>query len=156
MDLCLLPQPPMDFNQRSQDIYKKYSLLGSPHKDILGEESGKVIGAWINASKEARSRELATVSAPAQKRLGLSHVSLKIAQLSATTDVLHLCLVGGWASVMGFRRPTYSLFNHAYNLVSTSSYNPNRPRVIGLSRLVANELVLAAVLSSTYDDRHRV
>lgn len=132
--------------QRAQDIYKKYSLLGSPHKDILGEESGKVIGAWINASKEVRSRGLATVSAPAQKRLGLSHVSLKIAQLSSTTDVLHLCLVGGWASVMGFRRPMYSLFNHAYNLVSTSSYNPNRPRVVGLSRLVANELVLAAVL----------
>lgn len=64
----------------------------------------------------------------------------------ATTDVLHLCLVGGWASVMGFRRPTYSLFNKAYTLVDTAKYNPNRPRIIELSRAVANELVLAAVL----------
>lgn len=149
--------------QTSQDIYSKYGLLGSPQKDILGEECGKVIGAWINSSKEARSRGLATVSAPAQKRLGLSHVSLKIAQLAATTDVLHLCLVGGWASVMGFRRPTFSLFNHAYHLVSTSNYNPNKPRIIGLSRKVANELVLAAVLHPLMMtdigckyDRHRV
>lgn len=132
--------------QTSQEIYDRFQLLGSPHKDILAEHSGRVIGAWINSSSDTRARGLATVSAPAQKRLGLSHVSLKVAQLPATTDVLHLCLVGGWASVMGFRRPTYSLFNKAYNLVDTAKYNPNRPRIIGLSRAVANELVLAAVL----------
>ena len=41
---------------------------------------------------------------------------------------------------------TYSLFNKAYNRVDTAKYNPNKPRMIGLSRAVANELVLAAVL----------
>ena len=95
--------------QKSQEIYDRFQLLGSPHKDILAEHSGRVIGAWINSSNETRARGLATVSAPAQKRLGLSHVSLKVAQLPATTDVLHLCLVGGWASVMGFRRPMHLL-----------------------------------------------
>ena len=146
---------------RSQKVYQKYSLLGSPHKDILGESSGKVIGAWLDASPSTRRRGLCTVSAPAQKRIGLSHVSLKLAQMSHTSDVLHLCAVGGWVSAMGFRRPTYSLFNHAYKLVDNDGYQANNPKLVPLPRSVANELVLASVLhplmmtdiGSRYHDR---
>ena len=136
----------LDMYDRSQKVYEKYHLLGSPHEDILGESSGKVIGAWIEASPSTRPRGLCTVSAPAQKRIGFSHVSLKVAQLPHSSDVLHLCLVGGWVSAMGFRRPTYSLFNHSYKLVDTGGYEPNNPKLEPLPRSVANELVLAAVL----------
>ena len=130
----------------SQRAYDKHQLMGSPHKDILGEDVGKVIGAWVNTSPEARSRGLATVSAPPQKRLGLSHVLLEVAKLPATSDALHLCLIGGWVSVMGYRRPMYSLFDKAYKVVDTKTFDANTPKVVPLSRKVANELVLAAVL----------
>ena len=147
-DADVLPGQSTSLNMyhKSQDVYRKYQLLGSPHKDILGESSGRVIGAWLDASPSTRKRGLCTLSAPAQKRIGLSHVSLKIAQLTHTSDALHLCLVGGWVSAMGFRRPTYSLFNHSYKLVDTCGYQPNNPKLMPLPRSVANELVLAAVL----------
>ena len=130
----------------SQKVYEKHQLEGSPHKDILGDEVGRVIGAWVNTSAEARSRGLATISAPPQKRLGLSHVSLEVAKMPATSDALHLCLIGGWVSVMGYRRQMYSLFDQAYKVVDTKTFDANSPKVVPLSRKVANELVLAAVL----------
>lgn len=74
----------------SQQVYHKHRLLGSPQKDILGLPSGKIIGAWVNADEKTRRRGLATVSAPPQKRLGLSHVSLSVAALSHTSDSLSL------------------------------------------------------------------
>ena len=116
------------------------------HKDILGLPCGKIIGAWVDAREETRKRGLTTVSSPPQKRLGLSHVSLSVAALSHTSDSLHLCLVGGWVSAMGFRRPMYSLFQKAYGLVDTLAFDPNRPKLVPLPRLVAQELVLAAIL----------
>ena len=132
--------------EKSQGVYERYNLAGSPHKDILGDDCGKIIGAWVNSSKETRARGIVTASSPAQKRLGLSHVSLKTAQLSHTSDSLHLCLVGGWVSAMGFRRPTYSLFCDSFKLVDNNGYNPDHPKLVPLPRKVANELVLAAVL----------
>lgn len=47
---------------------------------------------------------------------------------------------------MGYRRPMYSLFNRAYNLVDTMAFDPNHPKLVPLPRLVAQELVLASVL----------
>ena len=130
----------------SQEVYQEFNLFGSPHKDILGIEIGKVIGAHIDARASTRRRGLCTVSSPPSKRLGLSHVSLSVAALSHTSDALHLCLVGGWVSAMGYRRPMYSLFNHAYRLVDTRDFDPGHPKLVPLSRAAANELVLAAVL----------
>eukprot|EP00434_Breviolum_minutum_P038829 symbB.v1.2.034454.t5/scaffold4448.1/size41344/4 len=132
--------------QVSQSVYSKYQLLGSPQKDILGLSCGKIIGAWVDSREETRRRGLTTVSAPPQKRLGLSHVSLSVAALSHTTDSLHLCLIGGWVSAMGFRRPMYSLFQKAYGLVDTLAFDPNHPKLVPLPRNVARELVLAAIL----------
>ena len=40
----------------------------------------------------------------------------------------------------------YSLFNKAYKVVDTTKFDANNPKVVPLSRGVANELVLAAVL----------
>ena len=130
----------------SQEVYQRHKLAGSPQKDILGEASGKVIGAWIDSRPTTRARGFGTVSAPPSKRLGLSHVSLSAAALSHTSDALHLCLVGGWISAMGYRRPTYSLFDSAFRLVNSSAFDPNHPRLVPLPRAVATELVLASIL----------
>lgn len=47
---------------------------------------------------------------------------------------------------MGYRRPTYSLFDSAFRLVNSSEFDPNHPRLVPLPRPVANELVLASIL----------
>ena len=131
--------------ETAKDTYESCKLLGSPDKDI-DAESGKVIGAHINAGSAASSYGLITVGAPPSKRYSLAMISLRVAQLSHTTDALHVCLMGGWSSTLLYRRPLMSLFSEGYKLVDATSIDPNHPKLIKLPRSVAQELCLAAVL----------
>lgn len=72
---------------------------------MLAENEGKAIGAYINSSERARSRGLITLAAPPEKRLSLSFLTLQACALSHTTDSLRLRIVGGWVSVLNYRRP---------------------------------------------------
>ena len=132
---------------RAQEAYSKWGLLGSPAKDVTGENTGKVVGASINSSNQALDLGLCNVGAPAAKRMALSFITLACAQLAYTSDSLHLCLVGGWVAVLSFRRPLMSLLNKSFHLVDQCNFNPNSPKLVALSRRVANELVLLAVLA---------
>ena len=138
--------PDVEAFNTAQLAYEKFSLLGSPTKDVVGESSAKVIGASINASELSRQEGICLLGAPGQKRFTLSWISLQLCTMSFTTDVLHLCLVGGWVSCLGFRRPMMSLLNESFRLVDANTINPNEPRVIRLPRVVANELLLLALL----------
>ena len=131
--------------ETAKDTYESCKLLGSPDKDTIDAQSGKVIGAHINASA-ASSCGLITVGAPPSKRYSLAMISLRVAQLSHTTDALHVCLMGGWSSTLLYRRPLMSLFSEGYKLVDATSIDPNHPKLIKLPRSVAQELCLAAVL----------
>eukprot|EP00435_Cladocopium_sp_Y103_P050885 s1879_g15.t1 len=130
----------------SQEAYKTADLLGSPSKDVVGENEGRIIGAYINSSSRATSRGLCTVGAPAMKRIALSFITLALCSLPFTTDVLHLCLLGGWVSILSFRRPLMSILNKCYHMVDQNTINQNNPKLVKLSRSAANELVLLAVL----------
>ncbi len=130
----------------AQLAYQEHSLLGSPQKDIEGEECGKVIGAFVNSSEAARKRNLVTVAAPIQKRISLSVITMQVCQLSHTTDALHLCLLGAWVSALGYRRPMMSVLSSSFRLVDQNSFDSNKPRVIRLPRSVATELTLLAVM----------
>eukprot|EP00435_Cladocopium_sp_Y103_P063603 s567_g25.t1 len=130
----------------SQQAYRDAELLGSPSKDVTGQNTGKLVGAFVNSSEEALRRGLCTVGAPAEKRIALSFLTLVLCGLSHTTDALHLCLVGGWVSILSYRRPMMSLLSKCYHLVNQNDLDQNNPKVIGLPRSVANELVLLAVL----------
>ena len=132
---------------KSQQAYKDHCLLGSPQKDILGDNEGKAIGAYVNSSERARSRGLITLAAPPEKRLSLSHLTLQVCSLTHTTDSLHLCLVGGWVSLLNYRRPMMSMMSKCFHLVDGATYDPNEPKVIQLPRSVADELTLLAVLA---------
>ena len=118
----------------AQLAYQEHSLLGSPQKDIEGEECGKVIGAFVNSSEAARKRNLVTVAAPIQKRISLSVITMQVCQLSHTTDALHLCLLGAWVSALGYRRPMMSVLSSSFRLVDQNSFDSNKPRVIRLPR----------------------
>ena len=145
----------------AQDAYLEHQLLGSPHKDVVNADEGRVIGAYINGSKRATDLGLVTLSAPPQKRLAMSVLTLELCQLRHTTDSLHLCLVGGWVSVLCYRRPLMSLLQESYRLVDTQSFDRNNPKILPMSRSLADELTVLAVLiplmtcelSAPYSDR---
>lgn len=132
--------------QKAQEAYTEHSLLGSPQKDIEGADCGRVIGAFVNSSKAARDRKLVTVAAPIQKRISLAVITMQVCQLTHTTDSLHLCLLGAWVSVLGYRRPLMSVLAHSFKLVDSRSFDPNNPQVIRLPRCVVTELTLLSVL----------
>ena len=131
----------------AQRAYHDFSLIGSPDKDVKGATRAKVIGAEVAADEVALSCKCPSVSAPAQKRFGLSWISFQIAQLSHTTDSLHLSLLGGWTSVLMFRRPFMSILQEAFHLVPSIEVSDKHAKLVPLPRRVATELVLLACLA---------
>ena len=131
----------------ADDAYKGFGLLGSPHKDLIGVQEGRIIGAYLNASQRAVDRDVVTVAAPARKRIALSYLSLQVAQLPITSDSLHLCLLGGWVSMLGYRRPMMAILQDSFKVVDMLTFDREHPRAIQLTRKVAGELVLLAVLA---------
>jgi hypothetical protein len=132
--------------RNSQRAYADAQLLGSPQKDVVGENEGKLIGAYVNSSDRARNLGLCTVGAPPMKRIALSFITLALCSMTHTTDVLHLCLLGGWVAVLTYRRPLMSILSRCYHLVDQNSIDHNCPKLLGLPRGVATELVLLAIL----------
>ena len=120
--------------------------MGSPKKDIVSSDSGKTIGAFVNSSENARKHNFITVGAPPEKRIGLSSLTLQLCRLSHTTDALHLCLLGAWVSVLSYRRTLLSLLRRSFQVVDLAKFHRNHPKLIPLSRSVAEELTLLAVL----------
>ena len=145
----------------ANETYGAAGLLGSPQKDLIDADEGRVIGAYLNCSSRARAHGLATVSAPAGKRLGLAYVSMLLAQLPYTTDSLHLCLIGGWVSALTYRRPLMAILQDSFKVVDMKTFDRDCPRLVKLSRKVAGELVLLSCLmplacselSAPYDNR---
>eukprot|EP00435_Cladocopium_sp_Y103_P028739 s1351_g7.t1 len=136
----------MDCYNRSQEAYQQAGLLGSPQKDVVGCNEGKLVGAYVNSSEAALARKLCTVGAPAMKRVALSFITLALCSLAYTTDVLHLCLLGGWVSLLTYRRPMMAILAKSYHVVDQNKIDSNAPCLVRLSRSVANELLLLAVL----------
>ena len=130
----------------AQAAYSRVSLLGSPQKDLDGVQCGKTIGATFNSGPAATSRGLVTLGSPPSKRISLSVITLQCCQLRYTTDALHLCLLGAWVSVLGYRRPLLSLLSKSFHLVDQNRFDQNHPRMIRLPRSVACELCLVATL----------
>ena len=102
---------------RAQQAYKQYGLLGSPAKDVHSENEGKVIGAHVNSGVAARRRGLVTLATPPAKRISLSFITLRLCAQTHTTDALHLCLIGGWTSMLAYRRPLMSILDRSFHLV---------------------------------------
>ena len=134
-------------HHRAQRAYDSESILGSPAKDVLAEDFAKVIGAEIDSRPSTRRRGLVKIGAPAQKRYGLSWLSLNLAQLHLTSDTLHLSLIGGWVSALTYRRPMLGILNKSFALVQDENYHPSDPKVIPLSRRICDELVMVAILA---------
>ena len=140
------PSPDLDCFDVAQQAYSDHGLIGSPLKDIRGSSRGKVIGAEINADADALRRSICTLGSPVAKRYSLAWITLQICCLPCTTDVLHLCLLGGWVACLTYRRPLMSILNASFRLVDASTIDSNNPRMISLPRAVANELTILSLL----------
>eukprot|EP00435_Cladocopium_sp_Y103_P038170 s3587_g10.t1 len=113
----------------SQRAYTSADLLGSPAKDVVCANEGKLVGAFVNSGPAALSRGLCTVGSPAMKRVALSFITLALCKLAYTTDVLHLCLIGGWVSILAYRRPLMSILARSYHLVDQNNLDHNAPKL---------------------------
>ena len=131
--------------EQARQAYEQEGILGRPEKDVL-DFKAKVVGATVNTGDDAVKQGIALVSAPIEKRLALSAISLEAARLSHCTDALMVCLVGGWISALMYRRPMMSLFSQCFKAADMSEVDADNPKLIPLSRKVANELVLVSVL----------
>ena len=132
---------------KAKRAYKDVGLVGSDHKDIVDSAQGKVIGAWLNSSNHAARQDVATLGGPPSKRYGLSHITLNCCQLSSITDVLLGSLLGGWTSLLGYRRPLLSILNESFHLVNASEVDADHPCIVSLSRQVCQELTLISILA---------
>ena len=101
----------------------------SDDKGVVDAVEAKVIGGYINCGRSAVQNGVATLSSPIQKRLGLSAITFEIIQLASTTDQLHLSLIGGWTSILLFRRPFMGLLDKAFKFVDMETYSPAESRV---------------------------
>ena len=126
--------------------YTHHKLLGSPQKDLVNVDQGRVIGAFINGGERAQRGGMVTVASPPAKRLALAYLCMQIAKLPYTTDSLHLCLIGGIVSAFNYRRPMMGLLQDSFGLVDIAHFDRDHPRLIPLPRNVANELTLVACL----------
>ena len=133
--------------QRAKGLYKEAGLLGSDDKDVVDAQKAKVTGGELDSSPETRRLGMTTLAAPLKKRLALSFISLELARLPCTTDALHLCLLGGWTHALMYRRPFMSLVEKSYKAVDAGSVSQDHPKLVPMTRGVAEELVLMAVLA---------
>ncbi len=122
-DFFAVSKVPMDFVGMTPDekairdaieIYDKEKIVGSPSKDLFGERTAKVIGAHINGSDRALQRGICPLGAPSSKRYALAWITLQVCALAFTTDVLHVCLLGGWVSLLTYRRPLMSILSASF------------------------------------------
>ena len=98
---------------RAKAAYSSAGILGFSEKDVIDQSCATVSGAEVDSSEQTRSLDLVLVGPPRAKRIALAAISLELARLLATSDFLHLCIVGGWVSGMLYRRPLMSVLNAA-------------------------------------------
>ena len=112
-------------------------------KTSKGERRAKVIGAYVNASDQAQDRGHVLISAPPAKRYAMAWVTFQLCQLTHTTDALHLCVLGGWTSILMYRRPLMSVQQKSFHLVDMDVFDASLPKKIRLPRAVATRVGLA-------------
>ncbi|CAE7219683.1 unnamed protein product [Symbiodinium microadriaticum] len=154
--LALLEDTPSGIGQADGRQHKLYPAFAAVLQgDALGVEfatsaHSNLLSSWGLLGEEERLQSNSALSgaggaeldsSPYTRGLGLA------ARPTHTTDVLHLCLVGGWVSGFMYRRPFMSVFGRVFRFVEASAVVPEHPKMLPLPRRVADELVLAAALS---------
>lgn len=97
----------------AKEAYSTYKILGSDDKDIVDDR--RIHQLWSSCFPRGQCYTGCAHG-------GLSAITFEAVQLGATTDQLHLSLVGGWTSTLLFRRPFMGLLNRAFNFVDLNGF----------------------------------
>ena len=133
--------------RQAQHAYDKAGILGSPEKDVLGQNVFTIAGAQIDSSPEAVASGCVTVGSPVQKRLALSLVSLKVASCRVVSQELAAMLAGGWVSSLLFRRCGMAVLDSLFSLGSKEQFGEKGSPLVDLPARARQELALLAVLA---------
>ena len=122
----------------------RFAFWAQSRKNIQVSRHFKVVGAEIDGSDTAVSRGIISVGAPAQKRLAMSNLSLRVAVLPVITKGFAAQLAGNWILIFLYRRCLTCLLAKIYGCSSNPAADDE---VFELTRSAADELVLASVFS---------
>ncbi|CAE7627177.1 unnamed protein product [Symbiodinium sp. CCMP2456] len=132
---------------RAQAAYASESVAGSPAKDLLGALTYQLAGAFVDSSTDSVSEGQVLVSAPPEKRLALSFLSLKTASLPGISRELAAALSGSWTSVLLFRKPLAACLGGFFGLGLGHQAGQAGSDVVALPRGLAQEIVLLSALA---------
>ncbi|CAE6973303.1 unnamed protein product [Symbiodinium natans] len=136
-----------DLVAKAKETYKAEGVVGSPHKDVLGSEVFTAAGAQVDSSSGPLASGRVFVSAPTEKLLALSVISLRAAALPAISEELASSLSGSWISALMFRRCLFSIFDGFFALGKSDPGQASGSHLRFLPRKEAQELVLLASLA---------
>lgn len=128
----------------AREAYARHGLPGSPEKDVVAEDLFKAAGAEVDSRDSLVTSGLCLVGAPLSKRLGLSLLSLRAAQLPAISSKLASRLSGSWVSVLLYRRCFSAIVREFFALASTDN---GEEKVFHLPRTSAEELAMLAAVA---------
>eukprot|EP00439_Symbiodinium_sp_Y106_P083259 s1457_g23.t1 len=121
------------------------AFAGSDAKDVWDAQTATCAGAEIDVSEPTRALGLGLVGSPRPWPKGIALAAIGL-ELCATTDHLHLSLLGSWTSCLLYRRPLMAVLQRSYTLDAAGVASPGSAKVVPLSRAVANEFVMLAAL----------
>ena len=131
----------------AQRCYDEEGLMGSRHKDVVGENLFKFAGAEVVSTQQSVARGVVALGAPFSKRLGLGLLSAKAAELRSTSDALWSSVIGSWISVLMYRRPCMAVLDEVFKVIPAEELDTLNPRLRHLPRRAAEELLVLAALS---------
>ena len=132
---------------KAQHAYSCGSLEGSPEKDILGSDRFQATGAEIDASNKTLSESIVSCGAPISTRIALASLSLRAAVLPIASSKLAARLSGAWVAVSLYRRCMMVIFSELFAVGQNVDKASPSQRAFPQTRRMAQELVLASVLS---------
>lgn len=132
--------------QTAKKAYEVHGVAGSDEKDVIEQNRATVVGAEVDSRPELVEQGLLPVGAPSAKRLALSWIAAKAAQLSCTSDALHSSLLGALVSAFCFRKCSMSFLVEIFKVIPASELNTQSPQMRDLPRPAAEELMISAIL----------
>ena len=132
--------------QRARCAYEKHSLAGSPEKDIEAQLLFKAAGAEFNSLPGSVRSGHVTIAAPAEKRLAVACLSLRLGKIKMTSSTLASRLAGNWTSILMYRRCLASVVDDLFSVGALAEDDEDN-MIYPISNKVVEELSLLAILA---------
>ncbi|CAE7515547.1 unnamed protein product, partial [Symbiodinium necroappetens] len=141
------PSASLDALEVAKSAYDSEGVAGSPSKDVLSQRVLKVAGAEIDSCVETVLSGATFLGFPTQKRLSLAAASVRAAECPYISEELVSCLTGSWVSSLMYRRCLMSALDGLFSLGRSEVPSTPGSALRPLSRKIAGELQLLAVLA---------